>query len=318
MSARATALTVSAGAFAYIMYKLYRSTRTPTREAALRDDLAAAHVLSHHFGFDECALRCFPLACTTSPLGARARCLWPQCRLCRWTLAVRLQLLAIRYSSLQHRRLVWNHISARVHDDTFLVTNGTDHFDEVTAESLVISSQANTNVTSDVIHSAIYKARPDAGAIVHHHATATVAVACAEGGLQFLTQDSAAFYGKVAYYDWEGVSDDTDECARIAAAFGDTAHTLIMRNHGVLTIGKTVCEAWVRHYYLDRVCRVQVALGGLPTVQPATDVLEHAASQYVDNSDFEHGAVHQWVALKRLSDRIMAERRLRRALSFIF
>ena len=67
-----------------------------------------------------------------------------------------------------------------------------------------------------VIHAAIYEARPDVRAIVHHHTPSVVAVACSKEGLQILTQDAAAFYQRVAYHEWEGLSDDYDEKKRIA------------------------------------------------------------------------------------------------------
>lgn len=93
-------------------------------------------------------------------------------------------------------------------------------------------------------------------AIVHHHTPAVVAVSCLDEGLQLLTQDGSAFFEYTMYHEWEGVSDDYNEKARIAAALGPTAHTLIMRHHGAVTTGTTVAEAWVRYYYLDRICQV--------------------------------------------------------------
>ena len=124
-------------------------------EHALRRELTIAHTLSHHHGFDE---------------------------------------------------LVWNHISARLPSTSshaadaadvapsFLVTPGDVGFEEVTPATLVKSSPDNVNVTADVIHSAIYAARPDVHAIVHHHTPAVVAVACMQGGLRFLTQVRARWY----------------------------------------------------------------------------------------------------------------------------
>lgn len=141
--------------------------------------------------------------------------------------------------------LVWNHISARV-PGGFLVTPGDLMFDEVHEDDFVRSSPNNANVTSDVIHAAVYTARPDVGAIVHHHTTAVVAVACLPGGLRYLTQDASAFYGRVAYHEWEGLSDDYEECERLAAAVAGGANTVLMRHHGALTFGATVAEAWVR------------------------------------------------------------------------
>merc|ERR1711965_402605 len=92
----------------------------------------------------------------------------------------------------------------------FLVTPGDLLFDEVTPLNLTLSSPFNVNVTADVIHAAIYNARPDVHAIVHHPTPAVVAVACLAEGLQLLPQDGAAYPGPVAYHEWEGVSDDYD------------------------------------------------------------------------------------------------------------
>jgi len=248
-------------------------------EVALREELTDAHILSHHYGFDE---------------------------------------------------LVWNHISARLETDKpdFLVTSGEEHFEEVQPETLVKSSSANANITADVIHSAIYKARPDVGAIVHHHSTAVAAVGVLESGLKYLTQDAAAFYGLVSYHAWEGISEDYDECERLAKSLGPTAHTLIMRNHGALTVGRTVAEAWTRYFFLERVCRVQILCGSNAVVEPPVAVLEHTAEQYVVATkqeteapaaettepngqpacpEFKHGLA-EWGALKRLAKRLRAMR----------
>lgn len=107
-----------------------------------------------------------------------------------------------------------------------------------------------------------------------------------EGGLQLLTQDSSAYVGHVAYHDWEGVSDDYDEKGRLAAALGPTAHTLIMRHHGAVTCGATVAEAWVRYYYLDRICTVQVAASAKPCRTPNAAVLDHSFQQLGPNGPF--------------------------------
>ena len=159
----------------------------------------------------------------------------------------------------------------------------------------------------------IYKVRPDVGCIVHHHTPAVVAVSCLDEGLRYLTQDGAAFYGRVAYYPWEGVSDNYDECQRIAATVADgRAHTIFLKNHGALTLGATVAEAWVRYYYLDRVCAVQCAVGSKPAAQPDEAVLAHAASQYGESAcgrdgAFRHGKL-EWPALLRLAERLQRKR----------
>ena len=120
-------------------------------------------------------------------------------------------------------------------------------------------------------------------------------------GLRFLTQDSAAFVGKTSYYEWEGLSDDYGEKARIASALGD-GHTLIMRNHGACTVGRTVAEAWVRYFYLDVVCQQQMAMAGSVAREPDPAALEHAARQQSGEA-FRHGNM-EWAALLRQADRL--------------
>ena len=253
-------------------------------EHTSRRHLAAAHTLSHHFGFDE---------------------------------------------------LTWNHISARLPHVggvagkvdgegrggiggvgglggggvRFIVTPGDRLFNEVTPLNLSVSSPSNVNVTADVIHAAIYNARPDVHAIVHHHTPAVVAVACLAEGLQLLTQDGAAFLGRVAYHEWEGVSDDYDEKEHIASSLGQDAHTLIMRHHGAVTCGKTVAEAWVRYFYLDRMCQAQLlamgAGGTKPPRQPPAAVLARGFEQLGPGSPYCHGKF-EWDALLRLADSLQA------------
>ena len=134
------------------------------------------------------------------------------------------------------------------------------------------------NITADVIHGAIYEARPDVKAIVHHHTLNVVAASMCPGGVKLMTQDSASFVDHVAYHDWEGLSDDYDERSRIAAALGPTAHTLIMRNHGACTVGGSVAEAWVRYFYLNIVCKQQMATSHLAKlVEPAAAMRERSS-----------------------------------------
>ena len=240
--------------------------------------------------------------------------------------------------------MVWNHISARLPSGGFLVTPGDRLFDEVTHVNLTKSSPSNVNVTADVIHAAIYDARtrtrtrgmastpddlnqpllcalhcspalfeslvragPDVRAIVHHHTPSVVAVSCMEGGLQYLTQDASAFVDRVAYHDWEGVSDDYDEKSRLAAALGPKAHTLLMRHHGAVTCGQSVAEAWVRYYYLERICAVQCAAASKPCRQPSPAVLAHSFTQLGPDGPFAHGKF-EWAALLRLSAQLQAAR----------
>jgi ribulose-5-phosphate 4-epimerase/fuculose-1-phosphate aldolase len=106
--------------------------------------------------------------------------------------------------------LVWNHLSARLApaSDKYLITSFPFMFEDITPGNLSVSSD---NYTGMVIHTAIYDKRPDVKAICHLHSTAALAVSCLQEGMQFFSQESAGFYGKVSYHEWEGMSDDTSE-----------------------------------------------------------------------------------------------------------
>uniref|UniRef100_A0A0G4HTV9 Class II aldolase/adducin N-terminal domain-containing protein n=1 Tax=Chromera velia CCMP2878 TaxID=1169474 RepID=A0A0G4HTV9_9ALVE len=196
--------------------------------------------------------------------------------------------------------LVWNHMSARLEEGGFLITPGGRLFDEIAPEDLHKAS--SDNVTADIIHAAVYEARPDVQAIVHLHTPATVAVSCLEDGFVPLAQESAYFYNKVAVHEWEGISDDVDEKPRLMKAVqGGKSNVLLMRNHGFCTMAKSVAEAWVLAYYFDKSCRTQLevmkASGGKLRPPPAA-VMEHASKQaYLP--EFAPG-VCEWEALKRL------------------
>ena len=173
-------------------------------------------------------------------------------------------------------------------------------WDEIEPKDLVASSG---NVTANIIHSAIYKARSDIHAIVHLHTPAALAVSCLQGGLECFDQDSANFVGDaVAYHDWEGMSDDAAESEHISVSIGSKATTLFHRNHGATCCGATVGEAWVRAFYLEKVCQLQLNHDllhmhtGQPIIRPSPNVLNHAAAQL--RGEFLAGA-YEWPALLR-------------------
>jgi phosphoglycerate dehydrogenase-like enzyme len=191
--------------------------------------------------------------------------------------------------------LVWNHISAR-HRSGCLITPGRKMWNTITPEDLVFNS---TNVTADIIHEAIYSARPDVKAIIHLHTPAATAISCLEEGFQPITQDAAYFYGKVATYDWDGVSDDASEKPQLANAVKSVegCNTLLMYNHGFACFGKSVKEAWVLAYYFERCCETQLRVmqSGGRLRRPNKMVMEKAAeSSYLP--EFAPGA-QEWEAL---------------------
>ena len=191
--------------------------------------------------------------------------------------------------------LVWNHISAKFKTGC-LITPGRMLWSQVKPEDLVFSS---SNVTADIIHAAIYAARPDIQAIIHLHTPAATAVSCLETGFVPMTQDAAYFYNKVAHYEWDGVSDDANEGPAITAAVRAMpgCNTLLMHNHGYVCFGKTVREAWVLAYYFERVCEVQLRVmqsGGKVKMPSARVMAAAAESSYLP--EFAPGAC-EWDAL---------------------
>lgn len=167
--------------------------------------------------------------------------------------------------------LVFNHITARVPgaEDQFLINNFGLRYDEITASNLikvdlkgrVIDGRGNerVNLAGYVIHSAIHGARHDVHCALHTHGPAGVAVSCLEQGFLFINQDSMQFHGQIAYHEFEGLAVNEDERQRLVADFGDKA-ILILRNHGMLTVGKTVADAFVLMWALEHCCKVQLSV----------------------------------------------------------
>ncbi|KAL7543976.1 hypothetical protein ACHAXR_013456 [Thalassiosira sp. AJA248-18] len=191
--------------------------------------------------------------------------------------------------------LVWNHISARFRTGC-LITPGRKMWGKITPEDLVYSS---SNVTADVIHDAVYSARPDIKAVIHLHTPAATAISCLEEGFQPITQDGAYFYGKVATYDWDGLSDDASEGPLIAAAIQavEGCNTLLMHNHGFVCFGPSVRHAWVLAYYFEKCCEIQLRVmqSGGKLRRPNKRVMQKAAEDsYLP--EFAPG-VCEWEAL---------------------
>jgi ribulose-5-phosphate 4-epimerase/fuculose-1-phosphate aldolase len=206
--------------------------------------------------------------------------------------------------------LIYTHISARVpgHADHFLINPFGMMFHEVTASSLVkidhhgkiVEDNGHpVNEAGFVIHSAVHMARPEINCVLHTHTRAGVAVSCLEGGLMHMSQHSAMFYGRVAYHDYEGIALDTDERSRLVRDLGEKP-AMILRNHGLLTAGRSVPEAFVLMYYLEQCCRTQIDLmgSGGKVTRLSDNVLQHTAQQFAGIP----GGDREWPALTRLLD----------------
>jgi ribulose-5-phosphate 4-epimerase/fuculose-1-phosphate aldolase len=164
--------------------------------------------------------------------------------------------------------LVFTHLSARIPgpEHHFLLNPYNLMFEEVTASSLVKVDMNGmpvgptpfiTNPAGFTIHSAVHMAREDAHAVMHLHTPHGQAVSAHSEGLLPLTQTAMLIREDVAYHDYEGVAVDLDERERIVADLGDKG-AMLLRNHGTLTLGDTVGEAFVRIYFLERACQAQI------------------------------------------------------------
>ena len=188
--------------------------------------------------------------------------------------------------------LIYNHISARVpgEDDHILLNPLGLRYDEVTASNLV-KIDLDGNILDDtpyainnagyVIHSAVHAARADVQCAFHTHTEAGLAISSLEEGLMFTNQDSLMFYGFTGYHPFEGVAEDLDERPRLVRDLAEN-FVLILQNHGLLTVGRSIGEAFVLMYFLEKVCSAQLTMmaSGGTIIQPPKKVLEYTARQY--------------------------------------
>ena len=208
--------------------------------------------------------------------------------------------------------LVFTHISARVpgHPEHFLINRFGLMFHEITASSLVKidhdgnvigEADAPVNQAGFVIHSAVHAARPDINCVLHTHTRAGIAVSCLADGFLHLHQQALMFYGRLAYHDYEGIALDLDERERLVRDLGDKP-AMILRNHGLLTAGRTVAEAFSFMYYLEQSCRIQIDMmaTGAKLARLSDNVCQHAAMQFAEETTPR--GEREWAALLRLLD----------------
>ena len=211
--------------------------------------------------------------------------------------------------------LVFTHISARVAgpQEHFLINPYGLLFEEITASSLVkvdlegnkvMASPHPVNPAGFNIHSAVHAAREDARCVLHVHTLDGVAVSAQRDGLQPISQQSLFALASIAYHDYEGVALNEDEKPRLVADLGD-ANFLILRNHGLLTCGPTIADAFLFMYVLESACRIQIrAMSGgsslIPVPKPILDGIQAQASEVTKNL----GGELAWPGLLRKLDRI--------------
>ena len=173
------------------------------------------------------------------------------------------------FDMLGWSEMIYNHITLRVpgEDNAFLINPFGLHFSVVCASNLVkIDIDGNklddspwpVNPAGFVQHSVFHRHLPDAHCIMHTHTTAGMAVSSLEGGLRPVNFYAACFIGQIAYHDFEGVTVRPEEGERLIANLG-SKRCLLLRNHGIVVMGRTLPEAFLRHWMLQRACEIQLA-----------------------------------------------------------
>jgi ribulose-5-phosphate 4-epimerase/fuculose-1-phosphate aldolase len=213
--------------------------------------------------------------------------------------------------------LITTHISARVPGttDQFLINPFGWYFEEITASSLVKvdlegrvidGSTSPVNPAGFVIHSAIHAARHDAECVVHTHAINGTAVSAQKEGLLPITQHAMVVVGNLGYHDYEGIALRDEEKVRLVRDLGRN-NFLMLRNHGLLTVGGSVAEAWNNMYLFETACTMQVRAlaGGKELVLISRDILATAAEQLKEATLDKGPAALMWPGMLRRLDRMM-------------
>lgn len=210
--------------------------------------------------------------------------------------------------------LVFTHISARVPgpDEHFLINPYGMMFEEITATDLVKVDQSGDKVLESphpvnpagfVIHSAVHEARQDTGCVLHTHTRSGIAVSAQAAGLLPISQISLVAYITLAYHDYEGIALNEDEKPRLVADLGDN-NAMILRNHGLLTAGATVADAFLLMYALETACQIQVMAQSsgdklVYVPQPVVDGIQAQTEQVLKGL----GGALVWPGLLRKLDR---------------
>lgn len=225
--------------------------------------------------------------------------------------------LAACYRLAAHFRLtdlIYTHISARVPGPGhhFLINAFGQMWDEISASTLV-KITIDGDIVDDptgyginragyVIHSAVHRARADVDCVIHTHTQAGIAVSAQDQGLLPISQHAMRFTGNLAYHDYEGLALELDEQKRLVADLG-MHKAMILRNHGLLTCGASVMEAFDYMYYLERACQTQISAmsGGAKLRIPPAAVAEKTANQF-KNLPYKPKRP-EWKAMLRMLDK---------------
>jgi ribulose-5-phosphate 4-epimerase/fuculose-1-phosphate aldolase len=229
--------------------------------------------------------------------------------------------LAACYRMMAHAGiadLTYNHLSARIPDrpDRYLIKGEHELFEEVTASSLLAYDMDGNRVydAADavstgglVIHGGVMEKRPDIMAVFHTHTPANMAVSAQECGLLPISQHAFLVYNTLGYHDFAGFEFDLAGRRRLVRDL-EGKLTLIMRNHGVLSCGRSISEAYVRHHFLELACQGQIgalAAGGVAGLtMPPAEMIAHASKQAERLTGKSDDEQRDWSALMRSAERL--------------
>lgn len=233
-----------------------------------------------------------------------------------WTARLELASCYRIFSMLGWDELIFNHITVKVPDTEgeFLINPYGMHFGEVTASSLVkIDIDGNkldednpwhVNKAGFIQHGLFHRHLPDVHAIIHTHTTATMAVCGLEGGLQATNFYACNYVGQLGYHDFEGVTVREEEGERLLKNLGKK-RILMLRNHGPVVMGKTLPEAFLKYWALQRACEIQLATMsmGKPIIVDQNVIDVHQRDLYMAAIPGETGR-YEFDAMVRKADKI--------------
>jgi len=231
-----------------------------------------------------------------------------------WQLRVDLAALYRLTALYGWTDLVFTHISARIPgpEHHFLINPYGMLFDEITASSLVkVDQHCNelqetlfpVNPAGFIIHSCVHMAREDAQCVMHTHSRAGVAVSAQKAGVLPISQQSTLVLSSIAYHDYEGVALREDEQPRLQANLADNTF-LMLRNHGLLTVGNTIPNTFLSHYFFETTCQIQISAQAGGTLNMIDPQIQGDIKSVVDKVLKGLGGQIAWPALMRKLDRI--------------
>ncbi len=229
---------------------------------------------------------------------------------------LRVQLAACYRAFVQYgwTDSIFTHLSARVpgNPQQYLINPYGLLFHEICASNLikvdfdgnVVDGDYPYNEAGHAIHTAMLKARPDVNVALHSHTRAGMAVSCMQCGLLPLTQQANEIRDLLCYHEYGIARIDSKECERLGADMGDK-WIMVMQNHGLLTVGRNVAEAFYYLYTVENACKVQIDVlaSGKEYVTPAADVVDQLAREGRErvSDNLEHVDL-TWNAVLRLLD----------------